>query len=195
MRGIKWAALPTTLLATVDASLGGKVGINFEGGKNLIGAFHPPSIVLADLTTLNTLSEEGVRTGLAEMIKSALIGDKDLFTRMESGPPWISRNWIQQVMEIKLSIVDEDPQERGGREALNLGHTFAHGLEAASGYGLSHGQAVSIGLVGATRLARALDRCEADLLARVQQVLIRFGLPTSYSGLDTERILSSMKKD
>ena len=195
MRGIRWAALPTTLLAVVDASLGGKVGINFEGGKNLIGAFHPPNIVLADLTTLTTLSQDDIRTGLAEMIKAALIGDADLFTRMESGPPWISRSWIQRVMKIKLSIVDEDPQEQGDREVLNLGHTFAHGLEAASDYSLSHGQAVSIGLVGATRLAGALDRGDADLLDRVQHVLIRFGLPMSYSGLDTERILNSMKMD
>lgn len=195
MRGIRWAALPTTLLAIVDASLGGKVGINFEGGKNLIGAFHPPKIVLADLTTLTTLPEEGTRTGLAEMIKAALIGDADLFARMESGPTWISRGWIQRAIEIKLSVVDEDPQEHGGREVLNLGHTFAHGLEGASDYGLSHGQAVSIGLVGATRLAGALDRCDADLLDRVQHVLIRFGLPISYSGLDTEQILNYMKKD
>ncbi len=195
MRGIRWAALPTTLLATVDASLGGKVGINLEGGKNLIGSFHAPSIVVADLTTLTTLPEEGTRTGLAEMIKAALIGDADLFTRMESGPSWISRSWIQRAMEVKLSIVDEDPQERGGRAALNLGHTFAHGLEAASDYSLPHGQAVSVGLVGATRLAIALDRCRADLLDRVQRVLHRFGLPMSYAGLDTERILDSMKMD
>ena len=195
MRGIRWAALPTTLLAIVDASLGGKVGINFEGGKNLVGAFHPPNIVLADLTTLTTLPEEGTRTGLAEMVKAALLGDADLFSRMESGPTWISRSWIQRAIEIKLSVVDEDPQEHGGREVLNLGHTFAHGLEAASDYKLSHGQAVSIGLVGATRLAGALDRCDADLLDRIQHVLIRFGLPMSYSGLDTERILESMKKD
>ncbi len=195
MRGIRWAALPTTLLATVDASLGGKVGINLEGGKNLIGAFHAPSIVLADLTTLATLPEGGTHTGLAEMIKAALIGDADLFTRMDSGPPWINRSWIQRAMEIKLSIVDEDPHERAGRAALNLGHTFAHGLEAASGYSLPHGQAVSIGLVGATRLASALNRCEEDLLDRVQHVLLRFGLPMSYSGLNTERILDSMKVD
>ena len=195
MRGIRWAALPTTLLATVDASLGGKVGINLEGGKNLIGSFHAPSIVLADLTTFTTLPEGGARTGLAEMIKAALIGDADLFTRMESGPPWISRSWIQRAMEVKLSIVDEDPQERGGRAALNLGHTFAHGLEAASDYSLPHGQAVSVGLVGATRLAIALDRCQADLLDRVQHVLLRYGLPVSHAGLDTDRILDSMKMD
>ena len=195
MRGIRWAALPTTLLATVDASLGGKVGINLEGGKNLIGSFHAPSIVLADLTTFTTLPEGGARTGLAEMIKAALIGDADLFTRMESGPPWISRGWIQRAMEVKLSIVDEDPQERGGRAALNLGHTFAHGLEAASDYSLPHGQAVSVGLVGATRLAIALDRCQADLLDRVQHVLLRYGLPVSHAGLDTDRILDSMKMD
>ncbi|GMR10448.1 MAG: bifunctional shikimate kinase/3-dehydroquinate synthase [Anaerolineae bacterium] len=195
MRGIRWAALPTTLLATVDASLGGKVGINLEGGKNLIGAFHAPSIVLADLTTLTTLPEEGTRTGLAEMIKAALIGDADLFTRMESGPPWISRSWIQRAMEVKLSIVDEDPNESDRRAALNLGHTFAHGLEAASCFSLPHGQAVSVGLVGATRLAYALGRCEADLQDRVQNVLLRFGLPNRFVGLDTERIMDSMKVD
>jgi len=195
MRGIRWAALPTTLLATVDASLGGKVGINLEGGKNLVGAFHAPSIVLADLTTLATLPEEGTRTGLAEMIKAALIGDADLFARMESGPQWISRSWIQRAMEVKLSIVDEDPNESDRRAALNLGHTFAHGLEAASHFSLPHGQAVSVGLVGATRLAYALGRCEADLPDRVQNVLLRFGLPMSYSGLDTEQIMDSMKND
>lgn len=195
MRGIRWVALPTTLLATVDASLGGKVGINLEEGKNLIGAFHAPRIVLADLSTLTTLPEEETRTGLAEMIKAALIGDPELFASMESGPTWISRGWIQRAMEVKLSIVDEDPHEHGIRAVLNLGHTFAHGLEAASGYSLSHGQAVAIGLVGATRLASTLDRCETNLLDRVQDVLLRFGLPVSYSGLDTERILDSMKKD
>ena len=195
MRGIMWAALPTTLLATVDASLGGKVGVNLKEGKNLVGAFHAPGIVLADLSTLSTLPEDGIRAGMAEMIKTALIGNEDLFKRMESGPPWINRNWIQRVMEIKLSIVDEDPHEHRGRAALNLGHTFAHGLEAASGFDLSHGQAVSIGLVGASRLASALDRCDMDLPDRVQHVLNRFGLPTSFSGLDTERILDSMKKD
>jgi 3-dehydroquinate synthase len=195
MRGISWVALPTTLLATVDASLGGKVGINLEEGKNLVGAFHAPSIVLADLSTLTTLPEEETRTGLAEIIKAALIGDADLFTRMESGPLWINRSWIQRAMELKLSIVDEDPHERAGREALNLGHTFAHGFEAASDYSLSHGQAVSIGLVGATQLAKTLGHCEADLPDRIQHVLLRFGLPVSYSGLDTERILDAMKKD
>jgi 3-dehydroquinate synthetase len=187
--------MPTTLLAMVDASLGGKVGVNFKGGKNLIGAFHVPSIVLADLNTLATLPEDDTRSGLAEMIKAALIGDADLFSSMENGPPWISRSWIQRAIQVKLSIVDEDPKERGSRAALNLGHTFAHALEASSGYRLSHGQAVSVGLVGATRLAMALDRCQADLLDRVQHVLHRFGLPVSYAGLDTERILDSMKMD
>jgi len=195
MRGIEWAALPTTLLAVVDASLGGKVGINLAEGKNLIGAFHTPGIVVADLSTFSTLPEVEARTGLAEMIKAALIGDPGLFTSMESGPPWISRGWIHRAIQVKLTIVDEDPHESGRREALNLGHTFAHALEAAGGYRLPHGQAVSIGLVGAARLASALDRCEADLPERVQEVLLRFGLPISYSGLDTERIVDSMKQD
>jgi len=195
MRGIRWAALPTTLLAVVDASLGGKVGINLAEGKNLIGAFHPPGVVLADLSTLATLPEVEARTGLAEMIKAALIGDADLFTSMESGPTWIGRSWIHRAIQLKLTIVDEDPQESGRREALNLGHTFAHALEAASRYRLPHGQAVAIGLLGATRLASALDRCESTLEDRVQELLLRFGLPVRFSGLDTDRILDAMKQD
>jgi 3-dehydroquinate synthase len=195
MRGIRWAAMPTTLLAMVDASLGGKVGVNFKGGKNLIGAFHVPSIVLADLNTLATLPEDDTRSGLAEMIKAALIGDADLFSRMENGPPWISRNWIQRAIQVKLSIVDEDPKEQGNRAALNLGHTFAHALETSSGYRLSHGQAVSIGLVGAARLAGVLGRCVVDLPDRVQHLLLRFGLPISYSDMDAAKIINSMKLD
>ncbi|MFQ5943229.1 MAG: 3-dehydroquinate synthase [Anaerolineales bacterium] len=195
MRGIRWAALPTTLLATVDASLGGKVGINLEDGKNLIGAFHAPGLVLADLTTLTTLPEEETRTGLAELIKAALIGDEDLFERMESGPGWISRSWIQRAIEVKLAIVDEDPFELGRRAALNLGHTFAHALEAASGYSLPHGQAVSIGLVGATRLAFRMRLCEPEFPTRVEHVLLRFGLPVRYAVYDAEQILGSMNRD
>jgi 3-dehydroquinate synthetase len=179
----------------VDASLGGKVGVNFKGGKNLIGAFHVPSIVLADLNTLATLPEDDTRSGLAEMIKAALIGDADLFSRMENGPPWISRNWIQRAIQVKLSIVDEDPKEQGNRAALNLGHTFAHALETSSGYRLSHGQAVSIGLVGAARLAGVLGRCVVDLPDRVQHLLLRFGLPISYSDMDAAKIINSMKLD
>lgn len=195
MRGIRWAALPTSLLAIVDASLGGKVGINLQAGKNLIGAFHPPSIVLADLITLSTLPQEEARTGLAEIIKATLIGDVDLFSRMESGPLWISRDWIRRAIEVKLSIVDEDPRERGKRAVLNLGHTFAHALEAASSYRLPHGQAVAVGLVGATRLASALDFCQADLPDRVRRVLLRFGLPIDFSGLNTGQILDAMMVD
>jgi 3-dehydroquinate synthase len=195
MRGVSWVALPTSLLGMLDASLGGKTGVNLQEGKNLIGALHAPGLVLADLSTLSTLAQAEIRAGLAEMIKAALIGDPDLFASLEAGPAWISRAWIQRAMQVKLSIVDEDPQERGKRAVLNLGHTFAHALETASLYRLHHGEAVAVGLVGATRLAQAMDLCQADLPDRVRHVLDRFGLPTSYSGLDREQILGAMKND
>lgn len=195
MRGIRWVAVPTTLLAMIDASLGGKVGINLPAGKNLVGAFHPPSLVVDDLTTLSTLPQFEIQAGLAEMIKVALIGDADLFARMESGPPWVSRGWIQRAMAVKLAIVDEDPREAGRRAALNLGHTFAHAFEAASDYRLPHGVAVSVGLVGAARLARAMERCEVNLPDRVQRVLLRYGLPTGYSEMDTDQIVGAMTQD
>ncbi len=195
MRGVSWAALPTTLLAVVDASLGGKVGFNLSAGKNLVGAFHAPRLVLADLATLATLPPEEVRTGLAEIVKAALIGDPELYARMESGPGWISEDWIQRAIRIKLKIVDEDPQEHGRRSALNLGHTFAHALEVTSGYSLTHGQAVSVGLMAAAKLAEAMGRCEADLSARVEHVLHRFALPTNYQGLQVDPVLEAMTRD
>jgi 3-dehydroquinate synthase len=195
MRGLNWAALPTSLLAIVDASLGGKVGINLPVGKNLVGAFHAPRIVLADFSTLATLPKEEVKTGLAEMIKAALIGDADLFARMEFGPAWISREWIQRSIEVKLKIVDDDPRETGKRAALNLGHTFAHAFEVTSGYSLTHGQAVSVGMVAAARLAAVLGRCAPDLPDRVEQVLRRFDLPVTYKGLRTDQALGAMVTD
>ena len=195
MRGVKWAALPTSLLAMVDASLGGKVGINLPAGKNLDGAFHTPSIVLADLATLDTLPAPEIKTGLAEMIKAALIGDADLFARMETGPAWISREWILRSIEVKLKVVDSDPWESGGRAALNLGHTFAHALEVTSDYRLSHGQAVSVGLVAAARLASAMGRCDPRLVDRVQHVLERFDLPVTYKDLRPDLVLGAMARD
>jgi 3-dehydroquinate synthase len=195
LRGVSWVILPTSLLGMVDASLGGKTGVNLPEGKNLIGAFHAPSLVMADLTTLSTLPQTEIRAGLAEMIKAALVGDADLFESMEAGPGWISRAWIRRAMQVKLSIVDEDPQERGRRAALNLGHTFAHALETASRHRLHHGEAVAVGLVGAARLAHSMGLCQPDLPDRVQHVLQRFSLPISCPGLDREQILAAMTRD
>jgi 3-dehydroquinate synthase len=195
LRGIRWVAVPTSLLAMVDAGLGGKVGVNLPVGKNLVGAFHPPRLVCADLDTLSTLPPAELRSGLAELTKSALVGDAELFSRLETGPLWVTRDWIQRAMQVKLSIVDQDPQEHAQRARLNLGHTFAHALEAASGYTLPHGPAVAVGLVAAARLGRELGLCEADLPGRVQLVLQRLELPVSFSGLETEPILAAMKQD
>lgn len=195
LRGIRWAAVPTTLLAMVDAGLGGKVGVNLQAGKNLVGAFHPPGLVCADLTTLSTLPRSEVQAALAEIIKAALVGDADLFGRMETGPRWVTRDWIQRAMLVKLQIVDQDPYERGRRAALNLGHTFAHALEAVGGYRLPHGQAVAVGLLGAARLAHALQLCDADLPDRVHRLLHRFELPAAFTGLEADEVLRAMRQD
>lgn len=195
MRGVHWVALPTTLLAMVDASLGGKVAVNLPAGKNLVGAFHPPRLVLADLRTLSSLPDPEVRAGSAEIIKAAMIGDRELFDRLSHGPSWIDREVIRRAIQVKLAIVDQDPRESGRRAALNLGHTFAHALESTSGYTLRHGEAVAIGLVAAARLAAHLGRCNPDLPDQLSQVLVRYGLPTSYTELDPRQVAARLSSD
>ena len=195
MRGVSWAALPTSLLGIVDASLGGKVGFNLSAGKNLVGAFHAPRLVLADLATLATLPQVEIRTGLAEIVKAALIGDPELYARMESGPGWISQDWIQRAIKIKLEIVDDDPQEHGRRAALNLGHTFAH--RAGGDQQLqSHPRPGSVRWSdGRREVAAMMGRCEADLPARVEHVLRRFALPSTYRDLRIDPVLEAMTRD
>ncbi|NOZ95435.1 MAG: 3-dehydroquinate synthase [Acidobacteria bacterium] len=163
LRGISWAAVPTTLLAMVDASVGGKTGINLDEGKNLIGAFWPPSLVVADVDTLSTLPLRELRAGLAEAIKTAWIGDRSLLELIPDAVRGYSKGraerWIALVagsVRVKARVVREDEREAGARQALNLGHTVAHALEAATGYErFLHGEAVAWGLRAAVRLARS----------------------------------------
>lgn len=163
MRGIRWVAAPTTLLAMVDASVGGKTGINLDEGKNLIGAFWPPSLVVADVGTLATLAQRELRAGLAEAIKTAWIGDHGLLGLIASlGGTYATGNadrWVSLVagcVRVKARIVAEDERESGARQALNLGHTVGHALEAVTGYErFLHGEAVAWGLRAAVRLSRA----------------------------------------
>jgi 3-dehydroquinate synthase len=170
MRGIPWVAIPTTLLAMVDASVGGKTGVNLEQGKNLIGSFWPPRLVVVDVQTLTTLPERELRAGTAEVIKTAWIGDRELLGQLRSTSR-SPEDWEEIVMRsltIKARVVSDDEREAGARKALNLGHTLGHALEAATGYGrFLHGEAVAWGLLAAAKLSRRrglLDREGADEL-------------------------------
>ena len=177
MRGVRWAALPTSLLAMIDASVGGKVGVDLTSGKNLIGAFYPPGLVLADTRTLETLPDEEFRAGMAELVKASLVGDPTLFDWLEAGDARPSPRWLERSLTVKLAIVERDLYEQGERADLNLGHTVGHALERLSDYTLRHGEAIAIGLVAETRMAERLGLAEAGLARRIETVLSRLKLP------------------
>ncbi len=194
MRGVAWVNLPTTVLAMADASLGGKVGVDLPEGKNLVGAFHPPALIVADTATLDTLPPSEVRAGLAEVIKSGAIGDAALFERLEQGAIELEHA-IARAAAVKVGIAVSDPYERGERASLNLGHTIGHGVEAASGFRLSHGESVAIGLAAIARLSEALGVAEPGLAGRMEACLQRAGLPTRCLGLDPAAIRAAMAAD
>ncbi len=185
LRGIRWAVLPTTLLAMADASLGGKTGIDLPGGKNLAGAFHPPSLVLADPVVLSTLPDIEWRSGMAEIVKHGIIGDALLFSMCAALPqndisqthPQNLLELVQRAMAVKIQVIEKDPFEKGERAALNLGHTIGHAVELASGYRLRHGEAVAIGLVQEARLSERIGLGEAGLAQQIEQVIKNLGLP------------------
>ncbi len=188
LRGIPFVQVPTTLLAQVDSSVGGKTGINSHHGKNLVGAFYQPRAVLCDLGVLNTLPEREMKAGYAEIIKYALINDPTFFEWLEKhGDDVLARDEealshaIETSCRAKAAIVTADEKESGVRALLNLGHTFAHALEAAAGYDgrLLHGEAVSIGLVMAQRLSAKMGLCGDNAVQAVEQHLRARGLPTA----------------
>ena len=195
MRGVPLVQLPTTLLAMVDASIGGKVAVDHPRGKNLIGAFKQPELVVTDPLVLSTLDEAEMRSGWAEVIKAGMIGSPRLFEHLEEGGDEPSPSIIAEAIRVKVAIVEEDPYEQGRRAVLNLGHTFGHALEVLSGFKLRHGEAVSIGLVAATRTAVALGLCDEAVEGRLTAVLQRFGLPTRYEGHEPEEIWEAMATD
>ncbi len=199
LRGVRWVNLPTTLLAMVDASLGGKTGADLPQGKNLVGAFHPPSLVLVDPALLASLPRAELRNGLAEAVKHGIIGDAALFSRCAAGWESVALDWealIRQAMAVKIRVIEADPYEKGERGALNLGHTIGHALESASGYRLRHGEAVSIGLVAEARLAERIGLAQPGLSALVASVLASLGLPVEISStIDRARLLAAMEHD
>jgi 3-dehydroquinate synthase len=187
LRGIPFVQAPTSLLAQVDSSVGGKVGVNLKAGKNLVGAFHQPRFVLCDLAALATLSEREFRAGLAEVIKYGIIYDAGLFAQLERDLPRVLKRdtelldgIVARCCQIKAEVVQQDETETGLRAILNFGHTIGHAIEAISGYGkYLHGEAISIGQVAAAKLSvKALGLPSADA-ERIERLFARAGLPTA----------------
>ena len=181
LRGIRFIQVPTTLLAAVDSSVGGKTAIDLPEGKNLVGAFWQPSLVICDTDTLNTLPEDTFRDGCAEVIKYGILYDPDLFAALEhSGMGFDRESIIARCVELKRNVVMEDEFDTGERMKLNLGHTIGHGVEAKSQFTISHGKAVSIGIAIVTRAALCQDR------QRILSLLQQFSLPihTDYMAED-----------
>ncbi len=204
-RGCRLINIPTTLLAQVDASVGGKTGVNHAAGKNLIGSFYQPDLVLADIGLLNTLPPKEFRNGMAELIKTAIIRDAELFDVLESnrakiiaGDIQIMQNVIARCIEIKRDIVEADEKEISGiRSLLNFGHTVGHILEAGSHYrGIKHGEAVAAGMVLESRIARSLSGMPAQDILRIVNLLTEFGLPVSLPrNLLKENIVDYLAQD
>jgi 3-dehydroquinate synthase len=203
LRGVPYAQVPTTLLAMLDASVGGKVGVDTPLGKNLIGAFHPPAIVVADPLTLLTLPDRVYRAGLAEAVKHGVIADAGYFTWIESSAPRLVARDIEALthlvtrsVEIKAAVVSEDEREAGRRAILNAGHTIAHGLEQESHFRLPHGEAVALGLLAECRIAERMGLAPPGLGERVLGVLRALGLPTRTAKRpEIARVLEAMLHD
>ncbi len=199
MRGIRWVGVPTSLLSMVDASLGGKTGFDLPEGKNLVGAFHPPSLVLADPQLLSTLPEAELRSGLAEVVKHGIISDPGLFDLCAAGYESVKENLatiVRRAMAVKIAIIETDPYERGMRAALNLGHTVGHAVELVSGFQLRHGEAIAIGTVVEARLAERLGLAVGGLSEELGVALSDLGLPTHIPpGMSQEAIINAMKMD
>jgi len=202
-RGVAFAQLPTTLLAQVDSSVGGKTGVNHPGGKNLIGAFHQPAVVVADTRTLATLPPRELRAGLAEVIKYGLICDAGFFAWLEShidallaGDAAALARVIRRSCEIKAQIVGRDEREHGERALLNFGHTFGHAVESATGYTeWLHGEAVGAGMVMAAGMSRESGHLTSEELERTTRLIARAGLPVHVSEVKPDVALEHMRID
>jgi 3-dehydroquinate synthase len=203
-RGIPYIQVPTTLLAQVDSSVGGKVGVNLSQAKNMVGAFWQPAAVWIDTQTLQTLPEREYRSGLAEVVKYGVILDAEFFARLERDAAALNERQgsvLQEVIarccRLKANVVEADEREESGHRAvLNYGHTFAHALEAVTGYGqLLHGEAVSIGMMCAARLAHSLNRVDAAFVERQFALLIALGLPVTLPKIDIDDFLAAMLHD
>jgi shikimate kinase/3-dehydroquinate synthase len=199
MRGINWVGIPTTLLSMVDASLGGKTGFDLPEGKNLIGSFFPPKLVLADSQLLKTLPEAELISGLAEVVKHGIISDPELFSQCSRGLDWIKSNLeeiVKRAIAVKIKIIEEDPYEKAIRAALNLGHTVGHAVELVSKFELRHGEAVAIGMVVEAKYAEKIGLSNKSLSNLIGNTLRAIGLPVDLpKELPREKIVHAMRRD
>jgi 3-dehydroquinate synthase len=200
LRGIAYATCPTTLLAMVDASVGGKTAVDIPAGKNLVGAFHQPRAVMADLGFLDSLPAREIAAGMAEVVKAALIADADLLETLEAHadatlPATVLAKVIEAAVRVKVDVVAADERESGRRAMLNFGHTVGHAIEAASGFQLLHGEAVSLGMIAALALGVARGVTEPGLLARASALLARLGLPVDVKPRLTADVLDRIEVD
>jgi 3-dehydroquinate synthase len=202
MRGVRLVNVPTTLLGMVDAAVGGKTGINSDAGKNLVGAFHEPAAVLADLTTLRTLPADDLAAGMAEVIKGGFIADPRILEVVEADPKValdpdgdVLAELVRRKIQVKADVVAADLRESSLREILNYGHTLGHAIERREGYRWRHGAAVSVGLVFAAELARHAGRLDDATADRHRAVLESIGLPTGYAADALPELLESMRGD
>jgi len=194
MRGIRLVQMPTTLLAMVDSSVGGKVGVDLPQGKNLVGAFKQPDRVLIDPDVLGTLSPEQWRAGMAEVIKHGLLADPKLLDPALHAPQR-AEELVRRAVQVKVDVVQRDPYEKGERAHLNLGHTFAHAIEQVTEYAWLHGYAVGFGLLAAAKLSHHLGLCDTTLVEQVDTILAEIGLPRSLNGLQPAALYAAMKTD
>lgn len=202
LRGVRVVHMPTTLLGMVDAAVGGKTGINTAEGKNLVGSFHQPAGVLADLDTLLTLPRNELVAGLAEVVKCGFIADERILQIIESAPDQAQnphstqlRELIERAVRVKAEVVADDALEAGRRESLNYGHTLGHAIELAERYQWRHGAAISVGMVFAAELARSLGRLDDDTAERHRSILTSLGLPTTYRDDRWNQLLEGIRRD
>lgn len=203
MRGIPFVQIPTSLLAMVDSSIGGKTGVNHKLGKNLIGAFYPPCAVFTDIALLQSLPEREYLCGLSEIVKAGVIFDAELFAFIEAQVEAVRQReaqvlttLIERAIAVKVHVVQQDPTERGLRAILNFGHTIGHALEAVTAYTqYSHGEAVAIGMALVALLSERLEYCRTGVRERLYALLGALRLPVTYSGVSPQRLLEAMAHD
>ncbi len=192
LRGVPFVQIPTSLLAMVDASVGGKTGVDLPQGKNLVGAFKQPHLVIIDVDVLESLPAVEFRSGMAEVVKHGIIGDPDLFVQLEEHGPTSIVHLLADAVRVKVRVVEEDPFEQGRRALLNLGHTFGHAIELVSNFEVRHGEGVALGLIAASNMAVELGRCPPELATRIRNLIDRIGLPIQCSGVDVEAVHAAM---
>lgn len=194
LRGVRLVNVPTSLLGMVDAAVGGKTGINTAAGKNLVGAFHPPAGVLCDLATLDTLGDDDLRAGMAEVVKCGFIADPVILDLADDYRAHLAE-LVERAVQVKATVVSQDLREAGLREILNYGHTLGHAVERHEGYRWKHGHAISVGMVFAAALGRRAGRLDDATAERHKRILDTIGLPTTYTGGTFAEMHDAMRVD